>query len=287
MKSMSGFGQAEVKDSRGVLSVEIRAVNHRFFELRTKLPPQFLALEPRIKSCVRKKIERGMLNLFVGWKAETKGTVNIDRRLVKEYYGKLESLRKELGLKDNLDIRLLTQLPEVINVRESREKAEKIWPILQTALRKSIENLLTMREKEGKDIQQDILKRLRIVERELRPIGVRSPQVVTLYRKRLAGRIKELSGKTDDDRIGLEVALFADRADITEELTRFQSLLNQFKGVVEEDKAVGRRLEFTLQEMNREINTIGAKAADSIISRRVIKIKGELEKIREGVQNVE
>lgn len=287
MRSMSGFGQAEVKSSLGTLSVEIRAVNHRFFELRAKLPPQFLALEPRIKSYIRKRIERGMLNLFVSWKAETRGIVNIDRRLAKEYHSKLESLRKELGLKDKLDIRLLTQLPEVIKVEESKEKVEKIWPILQVALKRSIESLLSMKEKEGKDIQQDILKRLRMVERELRPIKVRSPKVVTDYRKRLARKVKELSGGVDENRLSLEIALFADRADISEELTRFQSLLNQFKEVAGENRAVGRKLEFTLQEMSREVNTIGAKAADSLISRRVIRIKGELEKIREEVQNVE
>ncbi|MCD5401486.1 YicC family protein [candidate division NPL-UPA2 bacterium] len=287
MKSMSGFGQAEVKSPQGILSVELRAVNHRFFELRAKLPSQFLALEPKIKSYIRKRIERGMLNLFVSWKTETRGIVNIDRRLAKEYYSKLESLRKELGLKDNLDICLLTQLPEVIKVEESKKKVEKIWPSLQVALRKSMERLLFMKEKEGKDIQQDILKRLKIVERELRPIKVRSSLVVANYRKRLARKVKELSGRIDQDRLSLEVSLFADRADISEELTRFQSLLNQFKKGAGEDKAVGRKLEFTLQEMSREINTIGAKAADSLISRRVIKIKGELEKIREGVQNVE
>jgi len=287
MRSMSGFGQAEVESSLGTISVELRAVNHRFFELRAKLPPQFLALEPGIKSFIGKKIERGMVNLFVSWRAEKRGIVNIDRRLAKEYYSKLESLRKELGLKDNLDMRLLTQLPEVIKVEVSKEKAEKIWPILQVALKRSMESLLSMREKEGKDIQQDILKRLRMVEKELRPIKVRSPRVVADYRKRLAKRVEELSGEIDENRLSLEVALFATRADISEELTRFQSLLNQFKGAVGETHAVGRKLEFTLQEMGREINTIASKSADSLISQRVIKIKGELEKIREEVQNVE
>ena len=287
MQSMTGFGQAEVKSPRGVLSVELRAVNHRFFELRAKLPPPFLALEPKIKSYLGERIERGMLNLFIAWRAETRSIVNIDRRLAKEYYSKLESLRKELGLNDNLDIRLLVRLPEVIKIEEPREKAEEIWPSLRVALEKSMDSLLSMRKKEGKDIQQEMLKRLRLVKKELRPIKVRSPQVVANCRKRLAGKVKELSGGIDAARLSLEVALFADRSDISEELTRFYSLLGQFKEVAGEDKAVGRKLEFILQEMNREINTIGAKAADSLISRSVIKIKGELEKLREGVQNVE
>ena len=287
MKSMSGFGQAEVKSPRGTLSLELRAVNHRFFELRTKLPPPFLALESRIKSYIGKKIERGMLNLFVSWKAERKGVVNIDRQLAKDYYGKLESLRRELDLKDKFDIRLLTQFPGVIRVEESKEGAGKIWPILQVALKESLESLLSMREKEGKDIQRDILKRLRVVEKELQFLKIRAPLVVANQRKRLSAKVKELSEKVNEGRLSLEVALFADRADISEELTRFKSLLNQFKKGVKEDKAVGRKLDFTLQEMNREINTIGAKAADSLISRRVIKVKSELEKIREEVQNVE
>ncbi len=287
MKSMSGFGQAEVKSPQGILFLELRVVNHRFFELRTELPPPFLALESKIKSYIGKKIERGMLNLFVGWKAERKGIVNIDRQLAKEYYGKLASLCQELDLKDELDIRLLTQFPGVIRVEESKEGAEKIWPILQAALRESLESLLSMREKEGKDIQRDILKRLKIVEKELQFLKVRAPLVVANQRKRLFAKVKELSEKINEGRLSLEVALFADRADISEELTRFKSLLNQFQKGVKEDKAVGRRLDFTLQEMNREINTIGAKAADSLISRRVIKVKSELEKIREEVQNVE
>jgi len=119
MRSMTGYGQAEIKSPQGILSVEIRAVNRRFFELKAKLPPQFLPLEPRIKSYIKKRIERGTLNLFVNWKAERRGVVNIDRRLAKEYYNKLESLRKELGLKDNFDIGFLTRLPEVIKVEES------------------------------------------------------------------------------------------------------------------------------------------------------------------------
>lgn len=287
MKSMTGFGQAEVKSPQGVLSLELRVVNHRFLELKAKLPPQFLSLEPKIKSYVRKKIERGMLNLFVNWKAEAKGMINIDRRLAKEYYSNLESLQKELGLKGDIDINLLIRLPDVLRVEEPKEKVEKIWPLLQEALKKAMESLLSMREKEGKDIQVDILKRLRIVERELGAIKARSPLVVDDCRKRLARRAGELSLGTDEDRLRLEVSLFADRSDISEELTRFQSLFKQFKEIGGQDKAVGRKLEFTLQEMNREINTIGSKAADSLISRRVIKVKGELEKIREGVQNVE
>ncbi len=287
MRSMTGFGQVEIKTPQGILSVEIKAVNRRFFELKTKFPPPLLALEPRVKSYIKKRVERGMLNLFVGWKTERRGIVNIDRRLAKEYYRKLEPLRKELGLKDNLDMRLLIQLPDVVKVEESKDKIEKLWPVLQMALKKSTESLLSMKEKEGKDLQRDIVKRLKTVEKELHSIKVRSPQVVVGYRKRLAGRIKELSGGIGEDRLSLEVALFADRADISEELTRFQSLVNQFKKVAGEDKAVGRKLEFILQEMGREINTIGAKASDSLISQRVIKIKGELEKIREEVQNVE
>ncbi len=287
MKSMTGFGQAEIKSSQGTLSVEIRAVNRRFFELKARLPSQFLVWEPKIKGYIKKRIARGSLSLFVSWKAEKRGVVKIDRRLAKEYYSKLESLRKELGLKNNLDIRLLTRLPEVIKVEESPEKVEKIWPMMRVALKKSVASLSAMKEKEGKDLQQDILKRLKIVEKELRSIKIRSPGVVAGYRKRLTGRLKELSGRVDKERLRLEVAVFADRADISEEITRFHSLLNQFKGWVGENKAVGRKLEFILQEMNREVNTIGAKAADSLISQRVIKIKGELEKIREEVQNVE
>ncbi len=287
MKSMTGFGQAEVRSPQGVLSLELKVVNHRFFELKAKLPPQFLALEPKIKSYVRKKIERGMINLFVNWKTEARGMINLDRRLAKEYYSKLESLQKELGLKGDIDINLLIRLPDVLRVEEPKEKAERIRPLLEEALKKALESLLSMREKEGKDIQLDILKRLKIVEREVGAIKVRSPLVVADCRKRLARRAGELSLGTDGERLRLEVALFADRADISEELTRFQSLLKQFSEISGQDKAVGRKLEFTLQEMNREINTIGAKAADSLISRRVIKVKGELEKIREGVQNVE
>jgi len=170
---------------------------------------------------------------------------------------------------------------------KNQSKIEKIWPVLQLALKKSMEGLLSMKEREGGDLQEDILKRLRMVEKDLQAIKVRCPRVVTDCRKRLSMRVKELSGKINEDRLSLEVALFADRADISEELTRFWSLLNQFKEGVGENKPVGRKLEFTLQEMSREINTIGAKASDSLISRRVIKIKGELEKIREEIQNVE
>ncbi len=289
MKSMTGFGQAEIRTPPygGNLSVELRAVNHRFFDLRTKLPPELAALEPKLRSSLQRRIERGAISLFVSWKEERPRQVKIDRALARNYYREMKALQRELNLPGDIGMELLVHLPEMVKVEEKRESLKKVWPLLKEAVNGALQDLLVMKEREGRDISEDISKRVRAVETELKAIRRRSPQVATNYRKRLTKRVKELGLGVAEGRLEVEIALLAERADISEELNRLSSLLNQFKKIMREGSRVGRRLEFTLQEMNREINTIGAKAADAAISSRVIEVKSELEKIREQVQNIE
>lgn len=287
MKSMTGFGQAEIKTAYGNLSVELRAVNHRFFDMKMKLPPELGALEPRLRNYLQKRIERGALSLFVSWKEERPRRIKIDRALARNYYREMKALQRELNLPGDIGMELLINLPEMVKIEEKRESAGKLWPILKEALKGAVQDLLVMREREGRDIGEDISKRVRAVESALKAIRGRSPQLIANYRRHLTKRVKELGVRVAEGRLEVEIALLAERADISEELNRLSSLLNQFKKIMSEGRAVGRKLEFTLQEMNREINTIGAKAADAAISSRVIKVKSELEKIREQVQNIE
>ncbi|MCK4262344.1 YicC family protein [bacterium] len=284
---MTGFGQAEIKSPHGNLLVELRAVNHRFFDLKTKLPPELVALEPRLRSCLQKRIERGALSLFVSWKREKPRQVKIDRGLARQYYREMKALQRELNLPGGIGMELLVNFPEMVRVEEKKESLKKLWPILKEALKRALRDLLVMKEREGRDIGEDVSKRVGKVETELKTIKRRSPQVITNYRKRLRKRVKELGVGVAEGRLEIEIAILAERADTSEELNRLDSLLSQFKKIMMEERAVGRRLEFTLQEMNREINTIGAKGADATVSSRVIRVKSELEKIREEIQNIE
>ena len=212
MKSMTGFGQAEVKTSPygGNLSVELRAVNHRFFDLKTKLPPEFRALEPRLRSYLQKRIERGALSLFVSWKEERPRQVKIDRALARKYYREMKALQRELNLPSDIGMELLVHLPEMVKVEEKRGSVKKLWPILKECLERALHDLLVMREREGRDTREDISKRVRAIETELIAIGGRSPQVVANYRKRLSKRVKELGVRADQGRLEVEIALLAE-----------------------------------------------------------------------------
>jgi len=288
---MTGFGRGNYLGKLKQVTVEIKATNHRFAEVQVKLPRQFTALEERIKREVLQQISRGHLEVFV--KLEDAGQpvreLQVDKALALAYYKELKELAEAAGLPCEVRVIDLAVLPEVCQLKEPEENMELIWAELLPALQDALANLLEMRRLEGQKLKEDLVSRVAVL-RELRgKIAAKSPLVVRLYRERLATRLQELleEGAVDETRLAMEVAIFADRANIDEELVRLESHFAQLEQNLQEENQVGRKIDFLLQEINREVNTIGSKANDLEITQTVVQLKSELEKIREQVQNIE
>ncbi|MDR7482759.1 MAG: YicC/YloC family endoribonuclease [Armatimonadota bacterium] len=289
---MTGFGAAAVSLPGGRLAVEMRSVNHRFSEIQIRLPRDLAGLEDRVRAVVQGRVLRGRVEVSVtredsGRRARV---VRADTDLAAAYAQALRTLARAVGAAGDVTIDHLVALPDVVGVEEDRPELDAVWPALEEAVRSAADALVAMRAAEGRRLAQDVLARLDALGQAAEVIAARSRLVVQAYRDRLRARLAELLGDVpvDEARIATELAVVAERSDITEELVRFRSHLAQFRDtVLGEDGAVGRKLEFILQEMGREVNTVGAKANDLEITRQVIAMKAELESLREQVQNVE
>ena len=291
LKSMTGYGSAKSVLEDGSIVVEVRSVNHRYLDLASRVPKRFLPYEGEIRKAVSKRFCRGHFDVTIQSdytkEGEQKAELNIE--LAKEYYSALRELRDTLQLDDEINLRLLARIKDVIVVKEIESEHIGEEDALKEALKGALDSLERMRVFEGEIIYKDLLEKLSVVRGVIDEIRIRSPQVLLYHRDRLAKRVKELSGvlELDTQRLDQEVAFFAEKSDITEELVRIGSHLEQFGMIIEMDEPVGRKLDFLLQEINREANTIASKANDSEISQNVVKIKSELEKIREQIQNIE
>ncbi len=292
IRSMTGFGSAEVLTPARRFSVEIRSVNHRFSEIPVRLPRDLSAVEDRVRALVQARVLRGRVEVTI--MREERGarpkTVRSDTDLARAYAQALRELADVLGVADQIDLSHIVSLPDVVKVEEAREDREALWPDLSRAVEGAVGALVGMREAEGRRLAEDLLTRLDHVDGVTRVVEGRARVAAVEYAQRLRQRIAELLGEVplDEARLATEIAIFAERADVSEEVTRLRSHLAQFRqDVTTATGAVGRRLEFVLQEMGREANTIGSKASDLEITRAVIAIKGELESLREQVQNVE
>ena len=281
MKGMTGFGRAEANSDQGELVVELKSLNHRFFELKTNLPPSLGDIEIKAKELLRKEIQRGAIYLSIS--CENK-EVKIDQELITDYIEKVRSLKDSLDLAGEIDVSFLMRLPGAVSLGNSaREKIK--WCLLKEMIEEALERLVVVREREGRLIQQDITRRLATINRNREKIKERLPLRAKKYRERLIKKVKGIA--KDEERLQLEISLFTDRSDVSEEMTRLGGLLRELRRLISSSRPVGRKLEFVLQEMGREANTITAKASDLAISKAVISIKNELEKIKEQVLNVE
>lgn len=291
LKSMTGFGRGEYKDNSHHITVEMRAVNHRYTEVVIRMPRALCSLEERARRLILEAVSRGRLDVTVTIEeyGEKKRTVRVNKELAVAYYNALKELKDLMQTPDNIGVSLIARFPDVMKAEEVAEDSEIYWPKIEAAIHEALASLMSMREREGAAIKQDMLLRLDLMIGYIREIEARAPEVMKEYREKLLGRIKEmlLSTEVDENRLMLEIALFADRTNITEELVRFQSHLGQFRDTVHKADAIGRKLDFIVQEMNREVNTIGSKANDFVIANKVVEIKSELEKIREQIQNLE
>ncbi len=290
-RSMTGFGRGEASGDPGRIVVEMKAVNHRFSEVVFRMPRQFNAHEDAARKLVQAVVARGRVDVFVSWEAAAKAKgVKVDKELAVAYYNALKELGAEIGSKSELTLDTLARLPDVLTVAEGEVTSEELWPAFEAALRTAVDSLIAMREREGAALVQDLQARVDLLAAFREAVAERAPQVVQEYQAKLARRLDELLPQghaVDPQRLAQEVAIFADRSDITEEVQRLASHLAQFRQALAETESVGRKLDFLVQEIGREINTIGSKANDAAITARVVEAKGELERIREQVQNIE
>ncbi len=290
MRSMTGYGRGEHVQSGFKFTVELNSVNRKQSDISIKLPAELEELEPRIRDEINTHISRGRINAVVTLhRASAPEHVELDTALAKAYLRAIQKLQKELKLNGTLTLDLILRAPGVLKLAETALDAETVWPGVENALRKALDRLVKMREKEGKHLAADLSARLDLLATGIAAIRQAAPEAVKRYREQLHARIKEagLDLPLDDERLAKEVVFFADRSDITEELTRLESHLQQFRASLKSAEPVGRTLDFLAQEMNREINTIGSKANAAEISQQVVQMKAELEKIREQVQNIE
>ena len=291
IKSMTGFGKGEIKFPGGQIIAEIKTVNHKFFDASLKLPETIAPFEDRIKEALQKKINRGKVNVNIiyehsGPKDEV---IVINRKLAKSYYAGIVGLKKALGLKEPVGLKELISLPGVINYAATQESLAVLWPKIEKALLAALASLITDREKEGRALHKDFIKRAAVMDRMLAEIKSSSHLSIKEYRERFEKRVEDLTSghKMDKGRLEMEVAIFAKNIDISEEVTRLKNHLANFKRTLGVNGEAGKKIDFIAQELHREINTIGSKASDFKISRNVIEMKSEIEKIREQAKNIE
>jgi uncharacterized protein (TIGR00255 family) len=288
---MTGYGRGEADHAGTKISVELNSVNRKQSDIVINLPRDLAMLEPRIRLAINEKISRGRMNVMIGLQESANGAsaLALDTALARSYHAAMLTLQKELSAPGEITIGTILQAPGVMRSPEHTVNADDAWPVVERALTTALGDLIKMRESEGKHLAKDLIRRLKTLRAGTKEIRKLYPEVVKKYRAVLRERLEKagLDLPLDDERLLKEVTIFADRSDITEELTRLESHLAQFAHHLRKNEPVGRTLEFITQEIFRELNTLGAKSNDAAISQHVVACKSELEKIREQIQNLE
>ena len=291
IKSMTGFGRGSFVNAEKQINIEIKTVNHRFLDLSVKLPRQLMWCEDSIRKQVQGVLSRGKVDVFVTYTELQKpgSAVHIDKGLAAAYIDALTTASKEYGLTNDIDTSTLLRMPDVLTVTGAEMDEEQVWSQLSTALTEALDNLVKMREKEGETLKNNLLGMVSNIEEAMVAVTSRAPLIPQEYKDKLENRLSTLlkGDAVDPQRLAQEVAYFADKCCIDEEITRMGSHIAQFRDILASDEPVGRKLDFLVQEMNREANTMGSKANDIELTRNVLTIKGEIEKIREQIQNLE
>jgi uncharacterized protein (TIGR00255 family) len=293
IKSMTGFGRSEYSDGKRNIIVEVRAVNHRYSDITVKMPRRYSFAEERLKAIVKDVARRGKvdLSIMVENLTEDDTTIKLNTMVARQYYNNLRELQQSFSLSGDITLPFLAALPDVLKAVPDVEDEEAIFQSLAVPVREAAEKLDEMRIEEGKKLAEDIIMRADKIHGMANEINERAPQVVQAYKVKLQERMADLLGSAveiPEERIALEAAVFADKSNITEELVRLNSHISQLKQIItQSNQPDGKKLDFLVQEMNRETNTIGSKANDIIITNFVLDMKSEIEKIREQVQNIE
>lgn len=293
IKSMTGFGRSEHSDGKRNITVEIRSVNHRYGDISVKMPRRYSFAEERIKNIIKKTVSRGKVDVSVLVENLTEDdiTVRLNTMVASQYIENLNQLKESFSLEGEVTLQFLAALPDVMKAVPDVDDEEEICRAIEIPLRQAVKNLDHMRTEEGEKLAEDLLMRGNLIRDLVGQIEVRAPKVADVYAQKLRERIRDLIGNNvtvPEDRILLEAAIFADKCSITEELVRLGSHMIQLKNIIEKSQQpAGKKLDFLVQEMNRETNTIGSKANDIEITNLMLEIKSEIEKIREQVQNIE
>lgn len=294
IKSMTSFGRAQSEDnSKYGLSIEMKSVNNRYLDINIRLPKNLFSLEEEVRKIISKRLNRGKVDVFINMDkySNNTGKPKVNMELAHSYYECLTELKKEFLLNEDISLSLLTKFPDVISVEEDDDDLEEILKELKVLLEKSLDKMIEMRETEGNKLKEDILLKLNDIEENVNKLEGMADNVPVQYKNKLMERLEELlntSSSINEDRVAMEVAIFADKAAVDEEITRMYSHINQMRKTLEiSNEPIGRKLDFIIQEMNRETNTIGSKANDTEMTNLVINNKNLLEKIREQIQNIE
>jgi len=290
--SMTGYGKGEINLDGKEFVLEIKSVNSRYCDMYIKLPRNIMAFEEKIRAVVGKRVSRGKLDIMVNFADRSEGSkeVILDKPLATAYVKALEEIRDTYSLRDDISASLIARFPDVLSVEKNEDDMDALWAMLAQALDQALKGLTEMRAREGKELKKDLLLRGKKVITLLGEIVGRAPIVTQEYKVKLEARICELVENraiVDEGRLALEVAMFADKCAIDEEVVRLESHMLQMTEILDLKEPVGRKLDFLVQEMNREANTIGSKSNDTVITRNMLEIKSEIEKIREQVQNIE
>lgn len=291
IKSMTGFGRFEGTVGGRTIIVEIKSVNHRFFDFSCRTNRGYGFLEERLKSFISEYVSRGKIDIFVTVSEDenTESLVEINHSLAAGYINALHELAQKYNIREDISVSLLSRYNDVLTVRKPSEDEEQVWLLVKECAEKAVSGLVAMREREGEKLKEDVLSRCETIISFVETVEERSPKTVEEYRQKLLLRMQEiLNGvEIDEQRILTEAAIFADKTAVAEETIRLRSHISQIHEMLESPAPIGRKLDFIVQEMNREANTIGSKVSDADLAHIVVDIKAEIEKIREQIQNIE
>lgn len=290
--SMTGFGRGEYKDDNYQFLVECKTINHKYADINIRLPRKLSFLEDKARILVKDYIKRGRVDLYIKLDLLGSEDVNLkfDEALATQYVSILKQIKDKFDLVDDISVMNIAKFPDVIKTEEKEDDEDKLWSMLKVALENALLKLKEMRSEEGKKLAEDIQNRCDLLKNYIEDIEKYSYNVVIDYKEKLKNRISDmLEGPSiiDESRLAQEVAIYADKSSITEEIVRFKSHIEQLKNTVVKNESIGRKIDFLIQEMNRETNTIGSKSSDLNITNLVVEVKSELEKIREQIQNIE
>ena len=290
-RSMTGYGRAVKTFETREITVELKAVNHRFFEFFARTPRQYTFLEERLKKLFSTEINRGKVEAYVSITAigEPDEKVEANVEVIESYVTALREIKDRLNVTDDLSLSHLMRSPDAFTVTKREEDEEQLWNEVAETAGEALNGFITMRETEGEKLKNDILGKLSEIEANVQKVEERSPNVTEHYRERLYTRLSELLAdkNIDDQRILTESAIFADKTAVDEEIVRLKSHISQYRDILEQSEPIGKRLDFLIQEFNREVNTIGSKCNDLTITKLVLDMKNCVEKIREQIQNIE
>ncbi len=291
VKSMTGYGRFEVIDGQRKITLELKSVNHKFFEFSCRVPRVMMFLEEPLKAYVQSRVARGKIDLFltVEGESDAPALVTVNHSLAAGYVKAYQELAEQYNLPCNLTAESLARVPDVLTVHKPAEDEEHLWQVVKQAAAGAVDAFIAMREKEGARLKEDVLGRLSTIRDAVSKVEAESPKTVAAYRARLEEKMRELleGASVDEQRLLTETAVFADRVAVDEETVRLRCHCDQIETLLSGDEPVGRKLDFLMQEANREINTIGSKSQNTNIANIVVTVKAELEKIREQIQNLE